>query len=117
MPFKTTVNLHTKSPCSDDGRIHGCYAQGQGGNLLIWRRARNCVPGIMAGYEDAVGNTFASLFLFLPSDPRKTSDGLKFSGLPPFEQYQDVPDRSKNAGSAIPGLRWSPKHFVLSLLP
>ena len=56
-------------------------------------------------------------FLFLPSDSRKTSDCLKFSGLPSFEQYQDVPCRSKNAGSTISGLRWSPKHFVLTLLP
>ena len=71
----------------------------------------------MAGYEDAMGNTFASLFLFLPSDPRNTSDCLKFSGLPPFEQYQDFPYRSKNAGSTIFGLRWSPRHFVLTPFP
>ena len=71
----------------------------------------------MAGYEDAMSNIFARLFLFLPSDSRKTSDCLKFSGLPSFEQYQDVPYRSKNAGSTIFGLRWSPKHSVLTLLP
>ena len=99
--------------------FHGCYVQGQCGNLLKWRRGRKCEPGTMAGYEDAMSNTFASLFLFLPSDSRKTSDCLKFSGLPSFEQYQDVPCRSKNAGSTISGLRWSPKHFqvVLTLLP
>ena len=61
-----------------------------------------------------MSNLFASLFLFLPSDSRKTSDCLKFSGLPSFEQYQDVPCRSKNAGSTISWLRWSPKHFVIS---
>ena len=96
---------------------HGCYVQGQCGYLLKRQRGRKCEHGTMAGYEDAMSNIFASLFLFLPSDSRKTSDCLKFSGLPSFEQYQDVPYRSKNAGSTISGLRWSPKHFVLTLLP
>ena len=66
-----------------------------------------------------MSNIFVSLFLFLPSDSRKTNDCLKFSGLLSFEQYQlmqEVLCRSKNAGSTISGLRWSPKHFVLALL-
>ena len=96
---------------------YGCYAQGQCGNLLKWCRARNCEHGTMAGHEDAMGNTFASLFFFSPSDPRKTSDCVKFCAFPPFEQYQDVPYRSKNARSGISRLHWSPKHFVLTLLP
>ena len=99
--------------------FHGCYVQRQCGNLLKWRRGRKCEHGTMAGYEDAMSNIFASLFLFLLSDSRKTSDCLKFSWLPSFEQYQDVPCRSKNAGliMTISGLRWSPKHFVITLLP
>ena len=100
-----------------DRLLHGCYVQGQCGNLLKWGRGRKCEHGTMAGYEDAISNIFASLFLFIPSDYRKTSDCLKFSGLPSFEQYQDIPCRSKNAGSTISGLRWSPKYFNLTLLP
>ena len=63
---------------------HGCYVQRQCGNLLKWRRGRKCEHGTMAGYEDIMSNIFASLFLFLPSDSRKTSDCLKFSPLHPY---------------------------------
>ena len=115
-PDVTTV-LHFAVIVYVNVQLHGCYVQRQCGNLLKWRRGRKCEHGTMAGYEDAMSNIFASLFLFLPSDSRKTSDCLKFSWLPSFEQYQDVPCRSKNAESTISGLRWSPKHFVITLLP
>ena len=105
------------SPVAHTGPGTAVMYRAKCGNLLKCRRGRKCEHGTMAGYEDAMSNIFASSFLSLPSDSRKTSDCLKFSALPSFEQYQDVPCRSKNAGSTISGLRWSPKHFVLTLLP
>ena len=85
------------------------FAQGQCGYLLKWRRARNCVHGKMAGYEDVMGNTFASLFLFLLSNPRKTSDCLKFSGFPLSMSHIGV----KMQDRPFPG--YGCHHSILSL--